>query len=86
MTLLATLAAAFGVINGFANLPQIYKVYKTKSAKDLSLLTYIILAAGSIVWVLYGIELMNAPILIMNGLALLEFAVLLVGCYLYGRE
>ncbi len=85
MTLLATLATIFGIVNGFANLPQIYKIYKTKSAKDLSIITYIILTIGSIVWVLYGIEIMNIPILTMNGLALLEFIAILIGCYLYSR-
>ncbi|MDP7647366.1 MAG: SemiSWEET family transporter [Candidatus Woesearchaeota archaeon] len=85
MTLLATLATIFGVINGFANFPQIYKIFKTKSAKDLSITTYLILTVGSIVWVLYGIEIMNVPVLIMNGLALLEFIIILIGCYMYGR-
>ena len=85
MTLLATLATIFGVINGFANLPQIYKIFKTKSAKDLSITTYITLTVGSIVWILYGIEIMNIPVLTMNGLALLEFIIILIGCYLYGR-
>jgi MtN3 and saliva related transmembrane protein len=86
MTLLATLAMIFGVINGFANVPQIYKIFKTKSAKDISILTYSILTVGSIVWILYGIELMNMPILTMNGLALVEFIIILIGCYLYRRE
>jgi MtN3 and saliva related transmembrane protein len=85
MTLLATLATIFGVINGFANVPQIYKIFKTKSAKDISILTYSILTVGSIVWIFYGIELMNLPILTMNGLALVEFIIILIGCYLYGK-
>jgi len=85
MTLLATLATIFGVINGFANLPQIYKIFKRKSAKDISIATYMILTVGSIVWILYGVEIMNVPILTMNGLALFEFIFILIGCYLYGR-
>lgn len=85
MTLLATLATIFGVINGFANLPQIFKIFKTKSAKDISKITYSILTVGSIVWVLYGIEIKNIAILTMNGLALIEFIIILIGCYLYGR-
>ena len=84
MTLLATLATIFGVINGFANFPQIYKIFKTKSAKDLAVSTYIILAIGSVIWILYGIEIKNAPVLIMDGLALFEFILILIGCYLYG--
>lgn len=85
MTLLATLALIFGVVNGFANFPQIYKIFKTKSAKDISITTYLILTVGSIVWVFYGIEIMNIPILTMNGLALFEFILILIGCYMYGR-
>ncbi|MFA5947552.1 MAG: SemiSWEET family transporter [Candidatus Gracilibacteria bacterium] len=84
MTLLATLASVFGIINGFANFPQIYKIFKTKSAKDIAVSTYLILIAGSIVWILYGIEILNIPILIMDSLALLEFIAILIGCYLYG--
>ncbi len=84
MSFLALLATVFGVINGFANLPQIHKIFKRKSAKDISVTTYLILTVGSIVWVLYGIEIMNVPILVMNGLALAEFIVILIGCKLYG--
>ena len=85
MSLLAILATLFGVINGFANFPQIYKIYKTKSSKDISTTTYAILTVGSIVWVLYGIEIMNIPVLVMNGLALFEFILILIGCYFYGK-
>ena len=84
MTFLSILATIFGVVNGFANFPQIYKIFKTKSAKDISTTTYLILIVSSVVWILYGIEIMNIPVLIMNGLALFEFIVILVGCYLYG--
>ena len=85
MTILSTLATIFGIINGFANFPQIYKIFKTKSARDLSLSTYITLTIGTIIWVLYGIEIKNSPVLIMNGLALLEFILILIGIFLYGK-
>ena len=86
MTFLATLAIIFGVVNGIANLPQIYKIFKRKSAKDISVTTYLHLTIGSIVWVFYGIELKNVPILTMNGLALIQFIIILIGCYLYGKK
>jgi len=85
MTILSILATIFGVVNGLANFPQIYKIYKTKSAKDISVLTYVILSIGSFVWILYGIEIMNIPVLVMNGLAFIEFVLILIGCNLYGR-
>jgi len=85
MTILAILATIFGVVNGFANFPQIYKIFSTKSAKDISIATYIMLMIGSAVWVLYGIEIMNIPVLVMNGLALFEFILIFIGCLIYGR-
>ena len=86
MTILSALASAFGIINGFANLPQIWKIFKTKSAKDISIVTYIILTVGNIVWLLYGIEIKSLPIFIMEGIGLVEFIVILVGCYMFGKK
>ena len=85
MTLLSVLATIFGVVNGLANFPQIYKIFKRKSAKDISILTYILLIIGSIVWIFYGIEIKSFPVLIMNSLALFEFILIIIGVFLYGK-
>jgi MtN3 and saliva related transmembrane protein len=85
MTILSILATVFGITNGFANSPQIYRIFKTRSAKDISPLTYIILTLGTIVWILYGIEIKNIPVLIMNSLALLQFILIIIGIFLYGK-
>ena len=86
MTILAILASIFGVVSGFANLPQIWKIFKTKSAKDIAVSTYLLLAVGNIIWVLYGIEIQSIPIFCMEGIGLVEFIIILIGCYLYGRK
>jgi MtN3 and saliva related transmembrane protein len=86
MTILSILATVFGIVNGFANFPQIWKIYKTKSAKDISIVTYLILTVGTIVWLLYGIEIRSVPIIIMEALVLIEFVFVLIGCYLYGKK
>ncbi|MBN1644585.1 hypothetical protein JW851_00915 [Candidatus Woesearchaeota archaeon] len=85
MTILAVLATIFGVVNGIANFPQIYKIFRRKSAKDISVITYSLLSVGSFVWILYGLEIKNFPVLIMNILAFFEFILVLIGCYIYGR-
>jgi len=86
MTILSVLATIFGVVNGFANFPQIWKIYKRKSAKDISVITYIILLIGTVVWLFYGIEIRSIPILTMESLVIVEFTLILFGCYLYGRK
>jgi len=86
MTILSVLATVFGVVNGFANFPQIWKIFKTKSAKDLSITTYLILTVGTIIWLLYGIEIRSIPIITMESFVLVEFTLVLIGCYLYGGK
>ena len=66
MIILPILATILGVITGLANIPQIIKIFKTKSAKDLSLTTNTIFLLSSIVWLLYGIQLINYPLVIAN--------------------
>jgi MtN3 and saliva related transmembrane protein len=85
MTILSSLATVFGVVNGFANFPQIYKIFKKKSAKDIAAITYMILTVGTVVWLLYGFEIRSIPVIVMNGLALIEFILILIGCYMYGK-
>ena len=61
-----------GYIAGFLILisiiPQIIKSWKTKSAKDLSLLRYLIYVSGVVLWLVYGIVLKNGPMIIVNSI------------------
>jgi len=51
-------------------IPQIIKSWKTKSTKDISLLRYIIYIIGIIMWLIYGIILVNGPMIIANSISL----------------
>ena len=84
MTMLSILATIFGTIMGLANLPQAYKIFKRKSAKDISLLTFSILLIGSIIWVLYGIEIRNFPLIISNTFGAVGVALVVIGWVIYG--
>ncbi len=46
--------------------PQVYMVYKTKSAGDISILMLINYLIGSIAWVLYGLETNSSFVLYSN--------------------
>ncbi len=52
-----------------ANLPQAIKIIKTKSAKDISAITYSTLLAGLICWVIYGISEDDMPIILSNSIS-----------------
>ena len=51
LTILGTLAGIL-ILTGWVE--QIYKGYKTKSMKDISKFLMIFIAAGSILWLVYG--------------------------------
>lgn len=48
-------------------IPQVYKVWKTKSVQDLSLAMMFIVASSTLIWLVYGIALMLWPVILANG-------------------
>jgi MtN3 and saliva related transmembrane protein len=50
--------------------PQLKKCWITKSAGDLSLKTFLVLAVGVGLWTIYGILLSDAIIVLANGASL----------------
>ncbi|MDD4528029.1 MAG: SemiSWEET transporter [Candidatus Margulisbacteria bacterium] len=69
------LKTIIGIMAGFLTtisfLPQAIKVWKSKSAKDLSLIMYSFFSIGVFLWMLYGIMLNELPIIIPNFFALI---------------
>ncbi|MFM8744207.1 MAG: SemiSWEET family sugar transporter [Cytophagales bacterium] len=49
-------------------LPQVYKVWKTKSARDLSLTMMLIVLLSTMVWLTYAFALMLWPVIIANSI------------------
>ncbi|MAG47724.1 hypothetical protein CL617_03890 [archaeon] len=86
MTLLAILATTFGTISGLANVPQWIKIFKRKSAGDISIITYSFLFLGAIVWIFYGFELNDFPIIITNIFGALNIGIVIIGWIKYGRK
>ncbi len=84
--ILETLATIVGVVGTFAMLPQIYRIFKRKSAKDISIWTYAYMLVAGVIWVLYGLNIQSFPIMITNLLGSLTMIGVIVGWILYGRE
>ena len=59
-----------GTITSITFLPQVVKIWKTKSAKDLSSLTLFFLFLNVSLWLLYGILINDYPIMFTNGIVL----------------
>ncbi len=65
------------VLTTFAFLPQALRIWHTGSAKDVSLIMYLMMFTGSLLWAVYGL-LIGSVALIFANLA----AILLVGSVL----
>ncbi len=86
MTVLSILATIFGLGEGLFNIPQANKIFKRKSAKDISIVTYSFQIVSVIIWLFYGLEIKSNPIIISNTLAALTLLFIIYGWMLYGKE
>lgn len=64
------LGYAAGAITSLTFLPQVIKTWKEKSAKDVSLLMFIIAAINEVMWIVYGALLNNWVIILTNSIVL----------------
>jgi MtN3 and saliva related transmembrane protein len=70
MTGVNILGYSAGAITSLTFLPQVIKTWKEKSAKDISLLMFIIAAINEVMWIIYGALLDNWVIIITNAIVL----------------
>jgi MtN3 and saliva related transmembrane protein len=49
-----------------AFVPQVYKTWKNKSVKDISLSMYTVLLMGLLLWIVYGFYINSLPIIAAN--------------------
>ena len=74
VTILGLIAAVLTTTSLF---PQLLKVLKTKSTKDISLGMFALFCAGIFLWFVYGILLGDLPIIIANCLGFIQGIIIL---------
>ncbi|MBL8517108.1 MAG: SemiSWEET family sugar transporter [Betaproteobacteria bacterium] len=69
--LIGTLAATCTTL---AFVPQVWQIWRTRNARDISLPMYCVLTVGILLWLSYGLMLNATPVIVANivtlGLAL----------------
>ena len=78
MDFITILGLFAGALTTIAFLPQLFKTWKSKSAKDVSLETLAIFSFGVLLWLIYGIYLQALPIILANLLTLI-FNLIILG-------
>jgi MtN3 and saliva related transmembrane protein len=72
-----TLGYVAGILTTIAFVPQVLQIYKTKSAKDVSLSMFLLFTLGVFLWLVYGIEAEALPVIIANSVTLILSIVIL---------
>ena len=54
------------ILTTSAYLPQAYKIWKSKSADDVSLTMYLVMLLGVILWEIYGLLIQSPPVIVAN--------------------
>lgn len=75
VTIVGLFAAAFTTIALF---PQLLKVWKTKSTKDISLGMFALYCGGVLLWFIYGVNLGNLPIILANSFSFVQAIIILI--------
>ena len=79
------LGFAAGAVVTLSYIPQIIRVFKLKSAHEISYLFTTFLLVGIILWMVYGITIQSVPIILWNVVGGIQAAVLLFAKLKYGR-
>ena len=66
-------------------LPQVYQIYDTMSAEDISIISYIGFTIISLFWIIYAIERKNHVILISSLIHLVVNIAIVNGIMMYGN-
>jgi MtN3 and saliva related transmembrane protein len=77
---------AAALLTTFGFVPQIIKMHRTKSVKDVSLITLFQFSAGVILWTLYGIHLGDYIIIAANVISFITLVAAIVVYYYYNKN
>ncbi|OQP54646.1 hypothetical protein A4H97_22035 [Niastella yeongjuensis] len=64
---MSTIGLTAALLTTAAYVPQAYKTIKTRSTRDLSIVTFSMLFLGTILWFVYGLYIHDTPIILANG-------------------
>jgi len=67
-------------------IPQVYKVWKSKSVGDLSLMMMLIIFLSTLVWLTYAIALMLWPVILANSIVCILSALLIYFKFTFSKK
>lgn len=77
MTLVTLIGLVAACLTTAAFAPQVLKAWRTRSTRDLSLGMYLVLASGIVLWLVYGLMIGDAPLILANAVTLVLVSIIL---------
>ncbi len=77
MDLITIIGLTAAICTTVSFIPQAIKIIKIRETRDISLLTYLFLEVGILLWLIYGISLSNLPLIFANTITLLFTTIIL---------
>lgn len=82
-----TIGLIAGLLTTIAFVPQVLKIYRTKSGRDISARMFTMFSIGIALWLYYGVLLQSLPIILANAVTLiLTLAILALKVRYSGRQ
>jgi len=72
------------ILTTISFLPQVIKVWQTRSARDISLPMYSLFILGTALWLSYGVAIRSLPVALANAATLVLAGGVLVGKLKFG--
>mgnify|MGYP001767977519 CR=1 FL=1 len=86
MTYVSALGILAGLLTTTSFIPQIIKILRTGHARDISLYMYVILTTGIGLWLIYGILIEEAPIILANSVGFVLCSYIIAMKIYYGKK
>jgi len=74
-----------GALTSFSLVPQVWRLFRLKSAREISLPFSLFLLAGMVCWLVYGVALDLVPVIIWNAISLVLTAAMTYAKLKYSR-
>jgi MtN3 and saliva related transmembrane protein len=76
---------AAAILTTISFLPQVIKVWQTRSARDISLPMYGLFIVGTAMWLSYGVAIHSVPVALANAATLVLAGAVLVAKLRFGQ-
>lgn len=77
MNLTEILGLVAGFLTTMSFIPQVVKTWRSRSARDLSLVMFLLYCVGVFLWMIYGVMIDQLPVILWNIITLILASVIL---------